>query len=413
MIVINLLAVACNVVTMLFLPKYMASIIDDGVLVGNVPMIFGVGIKMLLLTVLGAAAMILASYLSSRVSMGLARDLRREVFHKAEGFSLAEFDRFGTASLITRTTNDITQIETMLLMALRMASMAPLTLAGGLVMAFTTSPQMSRVVLVSVPVLLAAVIVLARITTPLSKKMQQCVDRVNQVMREKLSGIRVLRAFGTEKYEEERFDRANADLTRVSLRMNNLMTLLMPLLMFILNFSTVGIVWLGVGQVAQGTLQVGDVMAVVQYVMHIMFSFMLLSMMFIIYPRAAASADRINEVLDAQPAIVDPDQPVTRAPQHGTVRFEDVSFTYAGSQTPALEHISFEVGPGQTLAIIGSTGSGKSTILNLILRFTTPPPAGCRWTAPTCAARPKAPCGARSAMCPSGRCCSTAPSPKT
>jgi len=368
MVVGDLLAVGCNVFTMMFLPKYMTSIVNEGVLVGDINHIVVVGLKMLLISLMGAVAMIASSYLSSRAAMGLSRDLRREVFKKAEDFSLAEFDRFGAASMLTRTTNDITQIEMVVMMALRMAMMAPMAMVGGIVMAFSTSPEMSRVVFFSAPLLLVAVVVISRKTIPLSKAMQKKIDRVNQIMREKLSGVRVMRAFGTEAYEEKRFDGANHDLMSISLKMSNLLMLMMPLLMFILNFSTVFILWLGVGQVEAGSLMVGDVMGVVQYVFHIMFSFMLLSMMMTMLPRAAASADRINEVLDTIPTITDPENPVV--PQKlATVCFREVSFAYGNSDQPAVSNISFEVGPGQTLAIIGSTGSGKTTILNLIPRF--------------------------------------------
>ncbi|MBR5559772.1 MAG: ABC transporter ATP-binding protein [Oscillospiraceae bacterium] len=368
MVLGDIAAVACNVFTMMYLPKYMTSIVNEGVLQGNIEHIVVVGVKMLLISLMGAAAMVASSYLSSRAAMGLSCDLRREVFKKAEEFSLAEFDRFGAASMLTRTTNDITQIEMVVMMFLRLAMMAPMALVGGVIMAFSTSLEMSKAVFFTAPLLMVAVVVISRKTIPLSKTMQSRIDRVNQIMREKLSGIRVMRAFGTEGYEEERFDRANTDLLSITLKMNNLMMLMMPLLMFILNFSTVLILWLGVGQVEGGTLLVGDVMGVIQYVMHIMISFMMLSMMITMIPRAAASAERINEVLDTVPAITDPQHP-QQPDQRATVCFEDVTFAYANSDEPAVRNISFEVGPGQTLAIIGSTGSGKTTILNLIPRF--------------------------------------------
>ena len=363
-----MLAVGCNVFTMMYLPKYMSSIVDEGVLVGNIEHIVTVGLKMMLISLMGAAAMVASSYLSARASMGFSRDLRRDVFKKAESFSLAEFNRFGAASMLTRTTNDITQLEMVVMMGLRMALMAPMALVGGIIMAFSTSPEMSRVVFFTAPLLLVSVVLISRKSIPLSKSMQTKIDRVNQVMREKLSGIRVMRAFGTEQYEEERFDKANTDLMDISLKMHNMMMLMMPLLMFILNFSTVAILWLGVGQVSAGSLLVGDVMAVVQYVMHIMISFMLLSMMVTMIPRAAASAERINEVLDMVPTITDPQNPIC-PDRKGTVCFRDVPFAFDDSEEPAISHINFEVGPGQALAIIGSTGSGKSTILNLIPRF--------------------------------------------
>lgn len=368
MILGNLLAVGCNVFTMMYLPKYMSSIVDQGVLAGNIPHILSVGVKMLLITLLGAAAMICSSYLSARVAMGFSRDLRGEVFRRAEEFSLADFDRFGAASMLTRTTNDITQVEMVVLMTLRMASMAPLALIGGIIMAFSTSPEMSGVVFFSVPLLVLAVVIISRKSLPLSTSMQTKIDRVNRILREKLSGIRVMRAFGTESYEEKRFDSANTDLLDISLRMNRLMMLMMPLLMFVLNFSTVFILWLGVEQVAAQNLMVGDVMAVVQYVMHIMISFMMLSMTLVMLPRAAASAQRINEVLDVEETILDP-AASQAAQSRATVSFRNVTFAYQGSEAPVLSNISFSVGPGQTLAIIGSTGSGKSTVFNLIMRF--------------------------------------------
>jgi len=368
MVLGDVLAVGCNVFTMMYLPKYMSSIVDEGVLVGNIEHIISVGIKMLLISLMGAVAMVTSSYLSSRAAMGFSRDLRRDVFKKAESFSLAEFNRFGAASMLTRTTNDITQLEMVVMMGLRMALMAPMALVGGIIMAFSTSPEMSRVVFFTAPLLLVSVVIISRKSIPLSKSMQVKIDRVNQVLREKLSGIRVMRAFGTEQYEEERFDKANTDLMDISLKMHNLMMLMMPLLIFILNFSTVAILWLGVEEVSAGSLLVGDVMAVVQYVMHIMISFMMLSMMITMIPRAAASAERINEVLDAVPNITDPEVPVVPE-RRGSVCFRDVTFAFDDSDEPSISHIDFEVGPGQTLAIIGSTGSGKSTILNLIPRF--------------------------------------------
>jgi len=368
MVLGDVLAVGCNVFTMMYLPKYMSSIVDEGVLVGNIEHIISVGIKMLLISLMGAVAMVTSSYLSSRAAMGFSRDLRRDVFKKAESFSLAEFNRFGAASMLTRTTNDITQLEMVVMMGLRMALMAPMALVGGIIMAFSTSPEMSRVVFFTAPLLLVSVVIISRKSIPLSKSMQVKIDRVNQVLREKLSGIRVMRAFGTEQYEEDRFDGANNDLLSITLKMSNLMMLMMPLLMFILNFSTVMILWLGVGQVEAGSLLVGDVMGVIQYVMHIMISFMMVSMMITMVPRAAASAERINEVLDTVPAIVDPANPV-KPEKLATVSFNNVSFAYANSDEPAIRNVSFEVGPGQTLAIIGSTGSGKTTILNLIPRF--------------------------------------------
>ena len=369
MIIGNILAVFCNVLATLMLPNYMSSIVNVGIANGDIPYMLATGVKMVGMAAAGMAAMICASFLSSRIAMGVGRDLRRALFHKVESFSQVEFDRFGTASLITRSTNDITQVENFMMVLMRMVMMAPLMLLGGIFMAYRCSPRMFQVLMVSVPLLVVSVLFIARRALPLSTSVQEMIDRVNLVMREKLTGIRVLRAFGTEDYEEGRFDKANSDLTRTTTAMNRLMSLLFPLLTILLNGTTIMVVWVGARQVGEGILQVGDIMAMAQYVMQIILSVTMMSMMMVMLPRAQVAAGRINRVMETQLTIQEAAAPVTPSGQKGWLEFENVTFRYPNAQSPALEGISFRSGPGEVTAVIGSTGSGKSTLVNLIPRF--------------------------------------------
>ena len=352
----------------LFLPTLMGDIVDNGVVKGNVGYIWEIGALMLAIAAAGIIASVAASNLSAKAAMGLGRDLRRQVFTHVEKFSLQEFDKIGTASLITRNTNDITQIQQVVMMMLRMVIMAPLMFAGGLIMAISKDAKLSLVILAIVPFLAGTIILILRRGMPLFKAVQKKLDRLNLVMRENLTGIRVIRAFNREKHEKKRLQTANEELTGVSVQVNKLMAFIMPLMMLIMNLTTVLIIWFGSIRIDGGAMQIGDLMAFIQYVMQIMFSLIMASMMFVVIPRASVSARRVQEVLDIQPVIHDKSEGKAETAR-GTLAFENVSFSYPGAEEPALSDISFTAGPGEMTAIIGGTGAGKSTLLQLIPRF--------------------------------------------
>jgi ATP-binding cassette subfamily B protein len=329
-----------------------------------------VGAWMILLTLASGVCTIIVGYLSAKIAAGMARDIRRDVFEKVEHFSSTEFDKFSTASLITRTTNDVTQIQMVVMMMVRMMFYAPLIGVGGIIKVVAKDSPLSWLIGVAVLMLVSLIIIVFSIALPKFKLIQKLVDRLNLVSRENLTGMMVIRAFNMQNFEEKRFDKANVDLTVVSLFINRVMVVMMPLMMLIMNVLMLGIIWFGAIEVADAHMQVGDVMAFIQYAMQIVFSFLMLSMMFIIIPRASVSADRIHEVLSTDLHIHDPQEPKKfPAPFQGSVEFRNVSFRYPGADTDALENISFLAKPGQTTAFIGSTGAGKSTIVNLIPRF--------------------------------------------
>lgn len=355
--------------TDLQLPDYMSQIVNQGVLAGDTGAILATGLKMIGITLVGSVCTIASGYLASRVATAYARDLRAEVFNKVEQFSLTEFNKFSTASLITRSTNDVQQVMMIMIIFLRMIVMAPIMAVGGILKAVETNPSMTWIVAAAVACLFVLMGLLFTLGMPKMKIMQKLVDRLNLVTRENLTGMRVIRAFNTEPYEEQRLDKANRDLTKTSLFVNRLMTIMQPMMMLLMNATTVLIIWVGANAVGAGTMQVGDMMAFMQYAMQIMFSFLMVSMIFIMIPRASVSAGRIADVLETVPTITDPQTPKTAAQANGLVEFKDVTFAYPGAEAPALENISFTARPGQTTAIIGSTGSGKSTIVNLLPRF--------------------------------------------
>lgn len=355
--------------TDLQLPDYMSQIVNQGVLAGDTGAILATGLKMIGITLLGSVCTIASGYLASRVATAYARDLRAAVFDRVEQFSLTEFNKFSTASLITRSTNDVQQVMMVMIIFLRMIVMAPIMAVGGILKAVETNPSMTWIVAAAVACLFVLMGLLFTLSMPKMKIMQKLVDRLNLVTRENLTGMRVIRAFNTEPYEEQRLDKANRDLTKTSLFVNRLMTIMQPMMMLLMNATTVLIIWVGANAVGAGTMQVGDMMAFMQYAMQIMFSFLMVSMIFIMIPRASVSAGRIADVLETVPTITDPKAPKTTPQANGLVEFRDVTFAYPGAEAPALEHISFTAKPGQTTAIIGSTGSGKSTIVNLLPRF--------------------------------------------
>ena len=354
----------------LYLPTLMSDIVDRGINKGDINYIWSMGGVMLLVSIGGTIVAIFASFFASKVSSMFGKIVRKKVFTKVEGFSLQEFDQVGTASLITRTTNDINQVQQVLLMMLRMMVMAPMMCIGGLIMAFSKDSQLSLVLLVSIPVLVAAILLIIRKGMPYFKIMQKKLDRINLVLREGLTGIRVIRAFNRTGYEQTRFTDSNADLMNTAVKVNQIMAFMMPLMMLIMNLSTIGIVWFGSQRIDMGEMLVGDLMAFIQYAMQIMFSLVMMSMMIVMLPRAQVSASRINEVLDIEPTITDHNAQAVKTNQVlGTVSFNNVSFTYPGAEKPAISNINFECRPGEVTAIIGGTGSGKSTIINLIERF--------------------------------------------
>lgn len=355
-------------ISQLYLPNLMSEIVDVGIVSGDSSFILRVGGRMLLVAALGAACTIGASYLSARTSAAFGSDLRLRMFEKVSAFSLSEFDRIGTASLITRTTNDIMQMQQVVVFGLRMALMAPMMLIGGIVMAVSTNPGLTMSLAAVIPVLALIMALVGGKGMPLFRAMQAKLDTLNRVLREHLTGIRVIRAFNRGAYEERRFDEANYELTQTAIRVNRLMAVVQPIFILLFNFMALAILWFGGLRVDQGGLQVGNLMAFIQYAMQILSSLVMLSMMFVMLPRASVSANRINEVLDMEPEIVDP--PVAKEPERrGVLEFKEVTFSYPGAEQPALKDISFKAEPGQVTAIIGGTGSGKSTLLNLIVRF--------------------------------------------
>lgn len=328
------------------------------------------GLKMLGLCVIITVCALGAGYCLSRLGAGVARDLRHDVFARVTTFTNNEMDKFSTASLITRTTNDITQLQGFLTMGFRMLCFAPIMGIGGIIMALQKSVSMAWTIGLAVILLLGIIGVLFVVAMPRFKKMQTLVDRLNLVSREHLSGMMVIRAFATQDFEEDRFDKANKDLTGNTLFVNRAMATMMPFMMLIMNTVMLLIVWVGGHQIEQSTMQVGDMMAFMQYAMHVIMSFLFISMMFVMVPRASVSAERIHEVITTPSTVLDPPQPKELAtPVRGEIAFNDVTFRYEGADENVLEHVSFTARPGQTTAFIGSTGSGKSTLINLIPRF--------------------------------------------
>jgi ATP-binding cassette subfamily B multidrug efflux pump len=325
---------------------------------------------MLLISLLGGACTISVGFLASRTAAGAARDIRKDAFARVESFSSAEFDKFSTASLITRSTNDVTQVQMVIFMIMRMVFYAPIIGIGGVIRAIDKSANMWWIIAVAVIALLGLILLVFSISLPKFKIMQSLIDRLNLVMRENLSGMMVVRAFNKQEDEEERFDRANRDLTETSLFIARVMVTMMPVMMLLMNGLSLGIIWVGAHQVAQANIQVGDMMAFMQYAMQIVFAFLMMSMMFIFLPRAAVSGDRIADVLDTELAITDPEDPKQfRDPVRGEIEFHNVSFRYPAALDDVLHNISFTARPGETTAFIGSTGCGKSTVVNLIPRF--------------------------------------------
>ena len=354
----------------LWLPDKMSEIVNNGIIKQDMPAIWHNGLAMILVTAAGGLCSIIIGFLASRIATGVAQKLRMELFERVESFALADFNKFSTASLITRSTNDIQQIQMTSILLLRMALLAPIMAVGGLQKAIHNAPDLSWIIALAVSVLLVVIAVLFVIAVPRFKKLQTLVDKLNLVTRENLVGLKVIRAFHNEKIEQKKFQQANTELNRMNLFVNRLMMLLDPIMTLVMNFSSVAIVWFGAHLISSGNLQIGNMMAFLEYAMQVIISFLLLSMVFIMVPRAAVSVKRVGEVLDTLPSIVDPQSP-QQLPNDATgkIEFKDVTFTYPDADLPVLSNINFTAEPGQTTAFIGSTGSGKSTLINLIPRF--------------------------------------------
>jgi ATP-binding cassette subfamily B protein len=353
----------------LYLPNLNADIINFGVVKGDVHYIWTTGALMLAIALVLGVLSIVAVYYASKVAMGAGADIRSAVFTRVQAFSANEMNRFGTASLITRNTNDIQQIQLFLQMALTLMVIAPIMCVGGIYMAIREDAKLSLLLLVAVPVMVLVLAVVMITVVPQFRSMQIKIDRITEVLREQITGVRVIRAFVRGKSERERFDKTNVDLTATTLRVNRIFALTMPALMAILNLSSVAVVWFGGNLVSNGSMPIGNLTAFLTYIMQILISVMMAVMMVILVPRAMASAERVQQVLDATPSITDPPSTVRPARATGLVEFRGVTFGYPGSEQPVLQDLSLEFLPGQTSAIIGGTGSGKTTLLNLVPRF--------------------------------------------
>ena len=355
----------------LYLPNLNADIINFGVIKGDTDYIWRTGGYMLLITFLLIFTNVASSYVSARASMAFGRDIRNALFSKVETFSLSEVDKFGAPSLITRTNNDVQQVSQASLMFLRMMVSAPIMCIGGVIMAVRQDAPLSLLIAVIVPVIILILAAVMYKALPLFKIMQKKTDRLNLVAREKLSGVRVIRAFLKADFEEERFDKANVDMTETALKVQRMMALLMPILLLVMNFSTLAIYWFGAKRIESGDMPIGNLTAFLSYILLILFSIMMAAIMFVMLPRASASAERINEVLETEPGIHD-DKDIASTTLNDSftgLTFDDVSFRYPGAEEPVLSHISFTTKPGEITAILGSTGCGKSTLINLIPRF--------------------------------------------
>jgi len=353
----------------LYLPTLMANIVDYGIIKQDTGYIWRIGGLMFVIALGGTLAAVIGIFFSSQAATGFGKIIRAKLFTHVQRFSLHEFDKLGSSSLITRTTNDTTQVQQVTVIALNMMITAPITMVAGIILALNQDVQLTWILLIAMPVLVGTIVLLFSRAIPLFRSIQVKLDKINLILDEGLTGVRVVRAFDRQQYEEQRFDVANRDLTDVTIRVNRIVATLMPAMMFVLNVSSVAILWFGSIRVNNGDMQVGAMIAFLQYAMQILFALLMVSMLFIFLPRAAAAATRINEVLAIEPEITDAEQVKRADDLRGYVEFQDVTFSYPGAEEPALSHISFRAAPGEVTAIIGGTGAGKSTLVSLIPRF--------------------------------------------
>jgi ATP-binding cassette, subfamily B, multidrug efflux pump len=355
----------------LYLPTLNGDIINEGVAKGDTDYILRTGGLMLVVSLLLGAASIVAVYWAAQVSMGFGRDVRGAIFRKVESFGQVEINRFGPPSLITRNTNDVQQVQTVVFMALTLLFSAPILIVGGIIMALRQDVPLSGLLLVILPIMVAFLGIVISRAIPLFQAQQKKLDRINQVMRESLAGVRVIRAFVRTRHEEARFDEASRDLFDTALRVNRLFAVTIPVMTLILNLSSVAVMWFGAMRVESGEMPIGNLTAFLQYLMQILFTVLMAVFLFVFVPRAAVSAGRVQEVLETEPTVVDPPMPIRlpRADGGGRIELRGVEFRYPGAQAPVLHDVSFTAEPGETVAIVGSTGSGKTTLINLIPRF--------------------------------------------
>ena len=368
-IVIVLVLALAQSITNLSLPRLMSDIVDKGIVRGDSGAIVRIGAWMLLLAIVATGCAIAGTYFSSQIATGFGRIIRGRIFERVEHFSVHQFDRFSTASLVTRTTNDTTQVQMMLIMMLNMVITAPMMAIGGVILALSQDTALAWVLIAVIPIVAAVFGVVMFGAVPLFQQMQSKIDRLSLVLDESLTGVRVIRAFDRGEHEHRRFDVANSDLTNTAISVNRLLAILFPALFLMLNLTSIAIIWFGSHRIDAGTMQMGAMIASLQYAMQILFAVFMVTAMFVMLPRAAASATRINEVLDVAPEITDPADSRQPGARTGHLAFENVTFQYPGAEEPALTGISFAAGPGEITAIIGGTGSGKSTVAGLIPRF--------------------------------------------
>ena len=367
--ILNVISVFGFALVELGIPTIMAKVIDIGIINNDIFYIKKMGLVIVVISIVGVMGTILLGYCSSKISTGITKDIRNDIFKKAQEFSHTEYDEFGVSSMITRTTNDPFVILQFTNTLLKMALITPVMFTISLVMILKTSLSLSLVLAVVIPIIILGVILIAKTSEPLSEKLQKRLDKLNRISRENLTGIRVIRAFGNEKYEEKRFDETNESYAEVAKKLNKLMAISQPLFFFLLNIAIIVIFWISSKMINIGTLQVGQLVAFIEYLFHAMFSIMLFSMVFVMYPKAQVSANRIMEVLNTEPIIKSPKNGIKDTENKGTIEFENVSFTYPNGEEPVIKDVSFSGKKGEVIAFIGSTGSGKSTLINLIPRF--------------------------------------------
>lgn len=370
-IIIGLIFTFIQSILNLYLPNLMSDILNVGVIKQDISVIWNYGYKMILVTIGSAMSAIIATFIASKISSLYGRNLRKEVYKKVESYSNAEFKQMSPATLITRTTNDVTQVQNLVLMSLRMMVMAPIMCIGGIIMSVSTNAKLSLILAIVIPIMAIIIFLLAKKVLPLFTKSQELSDRLNQVVTEKLTGVRVIRAFGKEEYEKNRYDKVNKQIYDVTLKASYTIVLLLPLIFFVINISSILIIWFGAPLIDNASLNIGDLMAFIQYAMQVLYSVIFVAMMFINIPRAIVSSKRINEVLALSSSIEDngtikDEKELTNV---GELEFKNVTFTYPDGDEPVLENISFKVKKGETLAIIGGTGSGKTALISLMLRL--------------------------------------------